>query len=413
MSKRLLFFATLLTLATAFLPLCAQEAADWQSEVRERVERHDLTAASSIVDQRLKAAPDDLEALAWRARLHAWSGDWHAAESEYKNVLQRSPNDVESLVGLSDVLVWQQRSPEALPLLNHACSLGPSDPDVFIHRGRVLRSLGRSSEARQDFRRALQMDPQNKDAATGLTTLRSEPRHELRIGNDTDFFNYTDTAQAQTVSLRSQWTSHWATSFSGSSYQRFGEDAGKFMASVTRRLPGANALTVGGAVAHDQTVIPRAEAFFEFGHGWKLGRNSMIRAVETSYGQHWYWFSGARVLVFSPTAMLYLPGNITWSFTVSPAQSHFSNSAAGWQVSGVSRFSFPLQARLTANLFYAVGSENFAQADQIGRFAARTIGGGSRFQLTSHQDISGFVASQDRSQARSAISIGFSYGIRF
>lgn len=412
MSKCLLFFGTLLALAAA-LPSSAQSAADWQSGVRERVERHDLTAAAAIVDQRLKDAPQDLEAVGWRARLHAWRGDWHAAESEYKLVLESSPDDVEILIGLSDVLAWQQRSAEALPLLNHACSLEPSNPDVLVHRARVLRSLGRPSEARQDFRAALRLDHQNKDAATGLASLSSELRHELRIGNDTDFFNYTDTAQAQTVSLRSQWTSRWATSFSGSSYQRYGEDAGKFMASVTRRLPGANALTVGGAIAHDQTVIPRCEAFFDFGHGWKLRRNSMIRAVETSYGQHWYWFSGARVLVFSPTAMLYLPGNTTWSFAVSPARSHFSNSAAGWQVSGVSRFSFPLQSRLTANLFYAVGSENFAQADQIGRFAARTIGGGSRLQLTSHQDITGFVASQDRSQARSAISIGFSYGIRF
>ena len=147
MSKRLLIFGMLLALAAA-LPVSAQSAAEWQSQVRERVEKHDLTAAAAIVDQRLKDAPHDLEAVGWRARLHAWSGDWHSAESEYKLVLQRSPDDVEVLVGLSDVLVWQQRSAEALPLLNHACSLQSSNADVLVHRARVLRSLGRPCEAR-------------------------------------------------------------------------------------------------------------------------------------------------------------------------------------------------------------------------------------------------------------------------
>src|SRR5581483_7341076 len=52
----------------------------------------------------------------------------------------------------------------------------------------------------------------------------------------------------------------------------------------------------------------------------------------------------------------------------------------------------------TGNTFFAVGSENFALADQIGSFSARTYGGGLRFCMTSSQDFDGYIAKQDRSE---------------
>jgi hypothetical protein len=74
---------------------------------------------------------------------------------------------------------------------------------------------------------------------------------------------------------------------------------------------------------------------------------------------------------------------------------------------------FPLQRRLTGNLFYAVGSEDFSRFDQIGRIASHTYGGGLRYQFAEKQDVTGYVSRQNRSKGQTETSFGLSYGIRF
>ena len=60
-----------------------------------------------------------------------------------------------------------------------------------------------------------------------------------------------------------------------------------------------------------------------------------------------------------------------------------------------------------------MGAENFAQVDQIGRLSARTYGGGLRYRFAEGQDVTGFVARQDREHGQTQTSLGLSYGIRF
>ncbi|PYX83168.1 MAG: hypothetical protein DMG70_11680 [Acidobacteria bacterium] len=68
---------------------------------------------------------------------------------------------------------------------------------------------------------------------------------------------------------------------------------------------------------------------------------------------------------------------------------------------------------MTGSFSFAVGSENFAQVDQIGRFSARTFGGGLGYRFNHRQDLSGYVAAQHRTQGRTQNSFGLSYGFRF
>jgi hypothetical protein len=62
---------------------------------------------------------------------------------------------------------------------------------------------------------------------------------------------------------------------------------------------------------------------------------------------------------------------------------------------------------------FAKGTENFAQVDQIGYFSSQTYGGGLRWQLADRQYVTGVATYQQRTQDRSEISFGFTYGIRF
>jgi tetratricopeptide (TPR) repeat protein len=390
----------------------AQTTDDWQSKVRKDVESQRIDAALAIVDQRLADVPEDLEAHGWRGRLLAWKGRWSEGETEYRFVLKGVPTDTEMLTGLADVLLWEQKYNESLQTLDQARKLSPSDPEILSRRARVLALLGRTPEARLEYKQTLLFDSQNTDARTGLDSLRADTKHELRIGEDTDIFNYTDAAQTQGISLSSRWNERWSTVFGVSTYQRFGQNAVKFLASTAVHVTARDWFSVGSAIANSQSVVPTNEAFFEYGHGFRI-ENRWFRGLESSYQQHWFWYQGAHVMTLNMSQIVYLPHSWTWSLNVTGARAGFVGTPVDWTPSGWTKLGFPLQRRVTGNVFFGVGSENFSQIDQIGRFSAHTFGGGLRYQFAARQDITGYVARQNRTQGQTDTSFGLSYGIHF
>jgi tetratricopeptide (TPR) repeat protein len=403
--------AALLLLVSAQF-LAGQTLDEWRPKVRNEIENQRIDAALTIVEQRLANAPGDMDAHGWRGRLLAWKGHWSEAETEFTLVLDKYPNDTEIWIALSDVRLWQQNYSQALLALDQAIKLYPSDPEVLSRRARVLALLGRTPEARSEYQQALQVDSQNKDARTGQASPRENTQHELRIGEDVDFFNAAAAGQTQGVSLSSRWDRRWSTVFGVNTYQRFGQDAVKFLASTAFHLTAQDWFTVGSAVANSQSVVPTNEAFFEYGHSFRI-ENRWLRGLESSYEQHWFWYRGAHVLTLNTSQIVYLPHEWTWSLNVTGARTGFLGSSVDWTPSGWTKLGFPLQRRVTGNVFFAVGSENFAQIDQIGRFSAHTFGGGLRYQLAARQDIKGYVARQNRTQGQIGTGFGLSYGIHF
>ena len=124
---------------------------------------------------------------------------------------------------------------------------------------------------------------------------------------------------------------------------------------------------MGGAAAHDNGVIPKNEGFFEYDQGFKFRGHMPWRGLEIIYGQHWYWYSTASVLAINEISVLYLPRDWTWSLGLIGARSRFPGTGADWRPSGMSRLGFPIKnwegRRLGGNVFFAVGTENFAQID--------------------------------------------------
>jgi len=387
-------------------------ATDWQQQVRELIANHELDAALGMVDERLEQSAGDLEARGWRGRILAWKGSWAQAESEYRYVLASAPSDVDIVAALADVLIWQKKNTEALQLLDGARTLFPSNPEVLSRRARVLVILGRTSEARAEFREVLAQDPQNPEARRDLKGIEAATRYELRVGEDVDAFNFTDAALAHSLSFKSRWSRRWSTLFTTSIYERFGETATKGTASATLRITSKDWISIGGAHAADHGIIPRYEAFYEYGHGFLI-HNSFFRALESTYQQHWFWYRGAHVLTLGVSELLYLPHDWTWTVMVNGARSGFAGSGVEWVPSGATKLGFPLPYQFSGNVTFAVGSENFAQIDQIGRFSAHTYAGGLRYKITANQDISGYIAAQERTQNRSQNSYGVSYGIHF
>jgi len=394
--------------ATA-LPSYAQSDGDWQQSVRNQVQGKHLDAALDIVAERLANVPDDYEAHGWRGRLLAWKGRWFDAEAEYKLVLEKFPDDVEILTALADVLLWQHKYAEALEVLNHAQSIAPSDPEVLGRQARVLTLVGRTSEAQAEYRQLLKFDPDNKEAKASLV---EHARYELRLGNDTDFFNFASNAETQNVSFLAHWTERYSTTFGLSTYQRFGQAAVKFLGSGAFHVTAHTWAGVGGAVANDQGIVPTNEAFFEVGHGFHWD-NRWVAGLESSYQQHWYWYQGAHVLTLSTTQIAYLPHRLSLTVSVTGGRTGFSGTPTNWEPSGWVKPGFPVLRRVNGYVFYGVGTESFAQIDQIEQFSAHTYGGGLRYRFTERQDVEGYLAREDRSHGQTDTTLGFNYGIRF
>jgi hypothetical protein len=268
-----------------------------------------------------------------------------------------------------------------------------------------------------EFHKALTLDATSSEAKDGLKSVRSEPRHQLRFGQENDAFNFANANHYGWVSLSSTWSPYWSTSVSGGAYRRGGADAGKFVVSVTGRSRKLGGLTVGGAAGSESAIIPGKEAFFDLDRSWKAGEDNWMRAVEFTYGQHWFWYQSARILTLNGSTGVYFPREWTLSLSVSGVRNAFSVTGVEWRPSGLTRLGFPLvtwtEKRLAGNVFFGTGTEDFARVDQIGAFASQTYGGGLRFNLKSRQDMTGYASYQKRTQNRTDTGFGFSYGFHF
>lgn len=407
----------LATLSFTFAAGAQDSSVDWQEQVRKYVQMKDWESAMRLVNQEIALAPGDMDVRAWRARILQWSGNLAQAEKEYLQVLQVSKNDPDNWLGLGEVYLGEGKTQESLRAFDVAVGLDPGRADLHMARGRALAAAGDQNGAKSEFQQAVRLDPASQEARVAQSSIVAEPKNELRIGEEDNAFNFTGPNYDEWLSLRTQWSSHWSTTFVGNFFQWGPADAGKFGASVTGRLAKWGALTLGGDAAHDSGVLPKTEAFFELDHGWRLGERGFVRGIEVTYNQHWYWYSGVRVLTFSGVALAYLPRDWTFSLTEIEARSDFPGLGTQWRPSEIARLGFPIARReaqqLSGNIFFATGTEDFASVDQIGSFASQTFGGGLRFSITARQDISPYLSYQKRSQGRTDANFGLNYGFRF
>jgi tetratricopeptide (TPR) repeat protein len=416
-TARALALAGLGLLSVNMSTAAKQADGNWVAEVRKLAATQDWAGAMKVIEAQNAERPGDVEVREWRARVLTWSGKLDEAEQEWNAVVKIAPNDPDNWMGLAILYRREGRMEEADRAIDRALELDPKRADLMTEKGRILRSEGELRDARAEFQRALDMDPGSDEARSGLESVRGSYKNEVRIGQDTDTFNFMGANQDGWASWTTRWNSSWGTSVAGSIYDRGGIDAGKFVGSVTRWQPHWGALTIGGAAGHDNGVIPRSEAFFNYDRGWTVGEEGFFRGVEFTYGQHWYWYSTARILTLSGMSIVYLPKDWRWSFGMTGARGVFTGTGVDWKPSGISRLNFPVahgtSRDLSGNVFFAAGTEDFGEIDQIGSFASQTYGGGLRFQFTPRQDVSAYSFYQRRTQGRTQTSFGFSYGIHF
>jgi len=383
-----------------------EQQSDWQAQVRKYCDVSDWPSAMRVVEAEMVRAPQDLDVKAWHARVLTWAGRLEEAEHDYREILAVDKSDPDNWAGLAAVCLREGKMEEALRAVEIAMQMDPNRADLHAAYARVLHAAGQRIEARAEFAKA----PQPIKAGR-------RPKNELRVGIENDSLSYTLANQGQGATLITRWTPLWATNFGGGFYQRNGIFAEKFVGSITLHAHSFAAITAGGAIAGDNTVIPKSEAFFDFDRGLSIRDAKILKGVEFQYGQHWYWYQAARILTLNGAATLYLPRDWSLTFGATGARSAFSGTGVEWRPSGISRLGFPLvawsTASLSGNIFFAAGAENFASSDQIGRFSSQTYGGGLRFEFGSRMYATFAYSYQKRTQNRTDSYTGAGYGIRF
>jgi len=392
--------------------VAAQDANSWVTKVRAEVAQNDLVGAARIVDQRLEAAPDDLEAQAWRARILAWFGKWPQAETQFRDVLCKAPKDVDILLGLSDVLFWEGKLSEAGSLLEKAQELQPANYEIAVRRLKVDAAIReqRTSPAPLQSNALTLVSPSSPSLRESHGS--DAPRYSASVSSETDFFSFTSPIQAQSAAFGVNWTPRWSSSFSGMSYRRLGQAAAELSAGIAYRITKSDSLSFSFGQGTHQQIAPLRQMSLDYDQGLKL-HLGLVNGVEVTGHSASIWFDGSQVTVLGGSAIAYLPRDWMWTFTANQARTDFHSTGSSWSPAASMRLSFPTWTRLRLDVGFGVGAENYSNLDQIGRISARTYSSAAHFRVNHLQDFSVFVAYQQRSRDQTQTSIGGGYGFHF
>lgn len=350
--------------------------ADWEAQVRAKVQSPDLSVALGIVEKRLAESPEDYDAAIWHARLVAWSRHWDQAESEYLRLLERHPENFDATIGLVDVLLWERRVADARARL---ATLLPK----FQDNPEVRRRLARLEELRVE-----------------------ELPCEIRSSYRAETFSFAESAHGGLVSYRCGISRLWKWQIEADSRSRFGQFAQRYGAGAQFRRSRHGFYGSAARSSHSE-VFPLTEG--EIGYSLGLPR------LEIGYAHRWLSFEQVFVHVANPSFTMYLPRQVDLTFSLFVSQARFETGEAPKTVSGLARLAIPARRNLRFIGLYAIGAESFRELtlDRAGRFSAKTFGAGLRWEIHPRFAIEPLFEHQLRHSGERETAFALGYSWRF
>jgi tetratricopeptide (TPR) repeat protein len=150
-----------------------------------RLQRWPLARAA--FDSALTSGIDSTEALRGRGYAAERMGDPAAAERDFRRALTLAPRDPATLSLLAGLLLDLDRGAEATSLADRLIEMDPDRASHWTLAGRLAVGLGDLAAAERDFRRALILEPGDREARYALAQLLTrtgrvdEAERELRL----------------------------------------------------------------------------------------------------------------------------------------------------------------------------------------------------------------------------------------
>lgn len=133
--------------------------------------------AIELLKRATSADPGSADARKQLARAYGQKGDLPHALDELRAAAQLSPEDAAIHSALSQVLAAQGNVQEATMEQRAALKLLENDPDGWNNLGVLEARSSRFAAAREDFERALRLDPQDSEAKANLARLPGQTPH--------------------------------------------------------------------------------------------------------------------------------------------------------------------------------------------------------------------------------------------
>jgi Flp pilus assembly protein TadD len=115
-------------------------------------------------------APEMLQMAIMGFQLYE-QGKYQEARTIFHGLCDLEPKEAYYRIALGAIFLAEDNLENAEGCLNQAIKINPKELAAYVNRGEVYLKLGRVLEAAQDFKKATELDPQNKDPLTARARL--------------------------------------------------------------------------------------------------------------------------------------------------------------------------------------------------------------------------------------------------
>jgi YaiO family outer membrane protein len=262
--------------------------------------------AIEICHRLLERNADDIDTRILLGRLHAWNGAYEFARKELQQVVTARPDYADGRDALIDVELWSDNSPVALRLCDEGLDREPDNETFHYKKARALYGLSRKDEAIAAVKKALQVNPQYKEAKQFLHQLQdSEKPYAAKVEYSYDAFDKTfDPWHMVSVSL-SRSMPFGSLIGRVNSARRFGASALQWeMDAYTRLRKGTYAYWNAGV--SDSAIFPKARFGAEVYQKLPAG-------FDASIGFRRLHFANDKVMIYTGSVGKYF-GNYLFQF---------------------------------------------------------------------------------------------------
>ncbi len=181
--------AVCLLLLSAPVVLRGQSAAE-TAQARQLAAQGRRGEAMRILQERLTAHPEDVDARALYGALLVLQREFNAARRELQTVLEQQPSNLEAQIALVNAELRSGHPSRAEHLASDALAAHPGNVDLMLARAVALRTLNRNPEALAQIEQAAHRAPDRDDVLRVRRRLRQELEgSELSLTGNYDRWN--------------------------------------------------------------------------------------------------------------------------------------------------------------------------------------------------------------------------------
>lgn len=136
--------------------------------------RDETTAALYHLRRAIEIRPNFAAPYAHVGDCYVKQNRWQEAAEAYQQALERDPRNVKAIIGLSYCYFRRGRYAESEQKLQEGLLLRPTNPALWLSYGHLLYDTGRVQEALAMYRRVLEIDPSNQEAAQRMRALSAK-----------------------------------------------------------------------------------------------------------------------------------------------------------------------------------------------------------------------------------------------